>query len=586
MTDRDTGRRVRAVALVGLLLVSSVAGAVALVGAQTQAYEESIGGSPQMAVVDLSDASNEVTIEVSVSGDDNPRGSGELVLVRETVDASQGSQTRSFYNAGAYETVNLTVESVAGSVGFGDKSLRTSANSAGFDQWLGGTGGDKSLQCDLSDQLAGAVNPTRQNVDCQSLPGSVTKTSDDIQSNQTGLDLYMSGQEINASNQNHHDTMDGWLTDAREVAMQRGYNAYVRALNNGSSQSAAETAGKEAINQYYSNHERQIINKWNLAIDAAAYDREVDQQESTSATIAPYNFDHSLRDTGKHTWQGTGNETFTLQNGETVTYRTIEYSSGGTPYTAALTDGQGGTAIDIGYSHSSSEYDWIKAADTSRFASHLDRIENESTDAVSQLETVSQGVYQDYQEGEINNSDLVNPTMLSRQYSPGSEYQTWAAATLTSVGAGGPENLSQVGQMNLTLNDGTNVSGLLMSDGNPQSGQFDTGQTYDPANIEGAQFVVTNDRLREIKEPFTLRSTVTADGEERQNVTIQERNYETTNVTQLKQLYDEIAKTRAELEARQSALAGGGGFFGGGGGNAAIIVVAGAAVFLIASSRD
>jgi len=43
------------------------------------------------------------------------------------------------------------------------------------------------------------------------------------------------------------------------------------------------------------------------------------------------------------------------------------------------------------------------------------------------MDTLVNNTYTEYQNGEINNSDLVDPYVLSSEFSPGSEYQGWAA---------------------------------------------------------------------------------------------------------------------------------------------------------------
>jgi len=134
------------------------------------------------------------------------------------------------------------------------------------------------------------------------------------------------------------------------------------------------------------------------------------------------------------------------------------------------------------------------------------------------------------------------------------------------------------------------VSGCAVLAGEPPSGQFSTNTTYNPSAINGTQYVVTDESIQELNENFTIDSIETHDGEKRQNVTIVEKHYETTNSTELKQLYEDLAYERAMIEAREKALKaegnGGGGLFGGGDVPPGVAVGFVAAIVLLALIKD
>jgi hypothetical protein len=182
------------------------------------------------------------------------------------------------------------------------------------------------------------------------------------------------------------------------------------------------------------------------------------------------------------------------------------------------------------------------------------------------MDTLAENTYSAYQNGEINNSDLVDPYVLASQQSPGDDFQGWTAAQLTLLGTNSPENFDQIGSFNVTTEDGTQYEGVLFSQENPASGQFENGTTYDTSNIGGTQYVVTSDRIVELDGTFTIDKITTTSGETTENVTIQKTTYETTNVTELKQQYEDLAYRRAQIEAREKALkqSAGGGLLGGG----------------------
>jgi len=149
--------------------------------------------------------------------------------------------------------------------------------------------------------------------------------------------------------------------------------------------------------------------------------------------------------------------------------------------------------------------------------------------------------------------------MLNREYSPGDEFQGWAAAQLALLGNGEPVNYSEVGYMELTFADTSTAKGILHASSTPASGQYETGVQYDPSAISGPIYLTTKDGIREITQNFTIQNVTTQDGENLENFTITNRTYETTNTTDLKKLYDELAKLKAEIEARNSTIGGSGG---------------------------
>ncbi|NLV10002.1 hypothetical protein GOC74_08670 [Halomicrobium mukohataei] len=185
----------------------------------------------------------------------------------------------------------------------------------------------------------------------------------------------------------------------------------------------------------------------------------------------------------------------------------------------------------------------------------------------SDMDVLANNTYDAYQAGEIDNADLIDPYVFGQEFSPGDEYQGWAASQLTMMGVNSPKAMDSVGEFQIATENGE-YSGILMSQTNPDSGQFETNTTYDPANISGTQYVVTDESIHELTTPFTIKRIETTDGQTRQNVTIEKTTYETAdvNTTQLKQTYENIRYLREQYEAREQARGGGGGggFFDGG----------------------
>jgi hypothetical protein len=299
------------------------------------------------------------------------------------------------------------------------------------------------------------------------------------------------------------------------------------------------------------------------------------------------------------------------------------------------------------------------------------KIEQQNAAVQDEVTDFVNGSYSAVQAGEISGSDLVDPYLGVRNYDPTEDGETWSIRALTSLGLTPPSNVSDIGEMYVEA-DGTNLSGVLMSDGvpanngtielnrnivntdertpeaiviepvnvsgTPQVGNvtvylqgprpfefnvsynattgkvptsidtgtegvrlvfeaenglgtpsvkvryndgtkteivdadplangsgttgFRVGETYDPANIPGPQFVVgENGTQTEITEPFRITGG-TLDGARLvpgETVEYPEINYSTADLDGFKKLSQQLDALQAELDARQQQTRAGGG---------------------------
>jgi hypothetical protein len=390
------------------------------------------------------------------------------------------------------------------------------------------------------------------------------------------------------------------------VALIIGKNAYIRELNNGSSQAAAESAANSAIADYFSvkqknlisDYERSVLH-WEYMTSVAESESGIDQEPHDSGNAAN-RFVHAryhVENDRYYAYQDYNGDTETaLLNGSSVSYNSyrilrVNRADGSTASSAQVAVDSGlvnptgatdaGGVLMVENTSTASPYTYM---DPRNYSDRWTTIQNQYDSATSQMSTVINNTYDDYQDGQINNSDLQDPYTLQQEYSPGAEYEGWAAAQLTLLGQNSPDTMENIGYMNVTdETDSSEYSGVLMSASNPSSGQFEVNQTYDAANLSGQQYIVTSSSVHELTGKFSLTAAQTHNGTEVQNVTIYEKQYATSNVSELEALYEDLAKTRAELEARQQNLlaSGGGGALLGGSNSLALIGVAAVALYLL-----
>ncbi|EMA34381.1 hypothetical protein [Haloarcula japonica] len=595
--------RVRSVLLTALIVCSAVFGAAGPALAQSTETTTDSGPvtktfetGPHKVKIDLFEVSSETTITVIT--DESPAGDNTAIL-RKTVSGSQNSAH--FRNAGAYEKFTIRVEDADGPVSF-SKGGVTNAWTPGDDgKFLGDTGGDPGFTYDLKEQIGESVMPQVVQLDRTGLPGSTTVNTTGTDASQTKLDIYQSALNTRASAENYGASLDNNLQNSKTQARVLGKNAYIRALNNGSSKATAKTEAKEAVDKFYAAKQRNLLAEWNREQANVEYLNSVAANESginglgtRSLNGGPgyiNSIDIHTRNGGSYVYEmlfsGWKTNTVTLVNGDTVEVKQVQYeylySDGGystekTGITAGPTVGQassyGGWTGESGYlkeisaitikGHDSNA-EPIKVLNSTKYTNRYNAIDSQAQTVRNDMDTLAENTYSAYQKGEINSSNLVDPYVLASQQSAGDDFQGWAAAQLTVLGTNSPENFDQIGRFEVS-NDGSEYEGVLFSQENPASGQFEAGQTYDASTLGGTQYVVTSDRIVELNGEFTIGNITDTNGESVENVTIEKTTYQTTNVTELKQQYEDLAYKRAQIEAREQAMrsSAGGGFLGGG----------------------
>jgi len=409
---------------------------------------------------------------------------------------------------------------------------------------------------------------------------------------ETKKEIYDQASIQQANNDLTNTAYGNYLNDTESIALMEGKNAYIRALENGSAESVARNRANEAVADYYAAKQQNIIAAWNVS--AAVIDSSINAVANTSGIETTYI-------TTEHDYMNVrdpANKDISLVNSTTVGVEAVNVESSGDadviPSTGNVTISSGSTTSETVHSvvvqAPNSNYDDVTVLRFGEFATQWSAVQSQNSEVQSQLDTFIDNTYSSYRQGDINTSDLVDPYLGAREYSPETS-DTWTLRTLSAMGMDTPENLSNIGRMNVTAS-GNTYTGVLMSDGTP-SGGYVVGETYDATNLTGAQFVATDDGdAVELEGSFTLDSARTTSGEEYaegESVAYENVSYQTANTSEFKALQEDLDRLTAEINARQQEQrnAGGGGIlpdFGQGGAIPGALLLAGAAAFLL--SRD
>jgi len=609
--------RYKRIALALLVALAPILGVVAVqpATAQSQTYSKTFEGVGETKYVGFdTEGWGADTVRVIISTENGP-GDTYVELHNQTWTTAtlQSRNTHQlFANQGAYETITIEVRNAANEptfvTGAETKDNMFTAN------WFASTGGDRDLVADFGEKTAMAVNPDLGIVDVTKDFRTVNESKfSSLDDNETKLEIYQAAASTGDTAKTVHAIMNNHLQDAETVALIKGKDAYIRSLNQAGSESVAESAADENISEFYSRQERNLIAEWNAVISDFQYYQALEDSESLPESFADVPVDKDSETWGStmsHSVAGFGSTTYTLENGTTVDVKTVSVwindSEFGNSHkwTVGPTTGQLEGVNAKGVSgkadtHAKSgdiERLYVAAPTSSqedltvlRFdktANALSTIQTQSQSAQNQMNTVVNQTYDQYQAGQINSSDLVDPYVLQNRYSPGSEFEGWSAATLAALGTNQPTDFDNIGFMNITTN-GQQYQGVLHAPSNPPSGEFKNDTTYYPSNFTGSFYISTDSRIVEVTGPFTIDHIQTSDGQVKANVTYVEKNYTTTSADDLEKLNQQLAELRAEIDARQQSLSGGGALFGSGS-NAGVIllVVAGAVVALMMKDDD
>ena len=81
-----------------------------------------------------------------------------------------------------------------------------------------------------------------------------------------------------------------------------------------------------------------------------------------------------------------------------------------------------------------SDYNELILVDNRDFSDSFTEIENQKQSVHSEVETFIANTYDEYQVGEIDNKDLIDPYLGNREYSPQGDYKNWALRSLQNTG--------------------------------------------------------------------------------------------------------------------------------------------------------
>lgn len=543
-------RRTLRGSLLALLVVTAGVSSIVAVPAGADTYTDTItDGSVDHVIITTSGGTDAAQIEIAGIFT-NSNGQEVKHFLRRTTVNKDNDHYLAVY--GAYDSyeVKVTTQQSTTTVQISGGNVGPGSNV------IGDVGGDTNLRCGAGEKAASLFGT--HYTDCNPVPDESINVSN-LTATEVETDVYASAKTDKERVENYNTTIYNRIEDSRSVALIKGKNAYIRALNNGSSKTAAKAEAVDAVRDFYSRQQKSLIDSYNdTAYHVSYLHSRLENEPNTSPDAAT-----TVTKDGQSNYygqSGVSSRSITLNNGTSQAYVAPKlgfqvYIDGSTDYIYE---------IDA----PTSDYSQFTYLTDETYDKNWNKIKTESDIVVSELDTFVDNTYSEYQEGEITNEELIDPYVAQRQYGPeGDNFSTWAVTSLTLLGTNSPAALDTTGSFEVsdaTTNE--TYTGILLSDENPASGGFSAGTTYDATALNGSQYVVTDTDVQELTGNFTVESITTKNGTSVDSADFRTINYSTTNTTEYAETLDQLATTQAQLDALQAELAATGGGTSSGGG--------------------
>lgn len=418
----------------------------------------------------------------------------------------------------------------------------------------------------------------------------------EIDESQTKVDLHSRGVTQTSESQNFGATYYNYLQDSETVAWSKAEVAIVESFENGDTKATAKSNAKEAISDYYSVKQINLINSWNSTV--LGYDQLRNRSEQEGFTDYVRVIDHasSCRDA---VYDGTGTYAYSLVNGSSKTQVTVNwhgdnsdcggasnagsqsvhfdtsyvigtYSDGSTwddytlnnqnnSYYIYSADGTNDDMKGMEVQAPNSDYDRVVMVNFADYVMANEEIKTKNSELQNEADAFVEAIWSDLEGGAIDSSDVLSKNTIMFQYGTDTQgsasYYDMLGAT-ASMGLESP-NINSTGTMAIDYKGGSH-EGILF--GNVSSGTWQVGTTYNTTNISGpVLFARTDGTMLDLNGEFTLKSATTKSGDSKDSVDTQTYNYQTSNTTELQETLDRLNSLNAELEARKAAIGSGGG---------------------------
>jgi len=402
----------------------------------------------------------------------------------------------------------------------------------------------------------------------------------------THLDHYQQGETLNSQNDGFVTSYENFGQDTQSVAFSKAKIKIVNGLNDGNTSSVVKSEANTTVRDYYTRQQRELLNQIDRSMRQAEYSDGVNDSFVASSNGHAY-----------------VSAEVQLINGSTMWVRVPQATSGGWAYvpfpTSMLTGNYKDTTSSSlpgdnsqitaqftpNYEPPSTDHDRVPIFNGTRYVDAIGNMQSQSDQVTANIDSYVDGVYSEYQQGELNTTDITDPQTLASQAATdynGSGYYSYAATHLATLGYAGNMDSS----VSVSTVEGT-YDGTLFYTGSDQA-NFTVGESYDPSTMNGSVYMAVQDgengTIKQLGAFTVEEATNPQTGESMDRVAVEEYTYSSTNTSNLSAELDRLRDLREDYESVESS--GGGGSGSGMGSNTMLILLAGAAAAAILIGRN
>lgn len=422
--------------------------------------------------------------------------------------------------------------------------------------------------------------------------------------NVTKQDITLAAEAQAAEFESTRTVYDNYLNDSRSAAWSKAEIAVSNAYANNSSKTEARAAAREAIKDYWSVKEQNLLSSWNTQVSSMWMLQKRAENESVTPVFRSISALPDYSQSGQGPLRNVSRVNLTLSNGSQMSvmrYKTAGYYWETDYHNGAVfwASPKQITITATPWEHANTEYHWggirehqglnttsTDTTDSTRVVStvwyHETLTEIDQT-RESQINTSYEwidGMWSALDNGSVSPSEITSRTTDLYRLSPdasGNASLYRATAALSGLGLSTPD-MDGLGTMEVThAPNNTTDHGLILANQAP-NGSWQAHTTYNASEIPGAEYLATTDGQQlKLEGEFRIGNITSTDGAHLKNVTAERTVYRTSNATEY------IQKMQRLVNQTQAAQRGGGGQTGSGsgGGGSSPVVVAGLGVLAL-----
>ena len=410
--------------------------------------------------------------------------------------------------------------------------------------------------------------------------GSDPKAAEEEETIQTKIKAYSRAYGLKTSNNLIQTRFDNNDQASRVALKMEALNQVVQAKENGKNETQAVNAAMEELQNRTSKKEATLINQYNVFMKKLVSLMEFSEEEGfiTSSNGTEQFANNPDRDyTAYHSgpWIDVWNsENFgEFWNFGNVANTTLRNGSSRSVY---FMEASG----DISLGNQWNNYNTLdlrfpepeSSNDLSEYLPTSGRVTIRLADEVKQMNSQMNTLRNNYDQAKIEVSDMASKlynsdynlttddvvTPFFAEYLYGNNQQSALLATMyQQAGLMGPA-MNDVGNMTITLADNSTMRGMLMSDSQPPNGSWEFGKSYDPANMSGNQYILTETGRHKLTQPFSVGTIYGIDGAEKKSVDVVDRSLNVSSVQAYLDSLERLQRQYAESQAREEDAEAGG----------------------------